>query len=55
MMILFYCNEDLKHNDYDENWFKRFNVTLPKNNILYNNSICISKFFTTYKMSNLRR
>ena len=30
---IIYCNEDLKHNDYDENWFKRFNVTLPKNNI----------------------
>jgi len=30
---IIYCNEELKHNDYNEKWFKRFNVTLPKNNI----------------------
>lgn len=39
---IIYCNEELKHNDYDNNWFTRFNINLPKNNI------CITTPIITY-------
>lgn len=39
---LIYCDHELRHNDYDNNWLKRFNVTLPKNNI------CITTPVVTY-------
>ena len=39
---IIYCNEELKHNDYNNTWFKRYNVTLPINNI------CITTPIVTY-------
>ena len=30
---IIYCNNELKHNDYNEMWMKRFNIFFPKNNI----------------------
>lgn len=30
---IIYCNKELRHNDTNTNWFQRYNVTLPKNNI----------------------